>query len=65
MDEGHAMARGGENPSTSVSKQIEAVRRRVLLRYGGTGALLALTTAVAMRPPRIVFPVGDMQVGVL
>ena len=47
-----------------VARQVEAVRRRVLVQYGSTGALLALTTAIAMRPPRVVFPVADLQASV-
>ena len=53
---------GGPAAAAALEKQAEAVRRRVLRRYGGTGALLALTTAIAMRPPRVVFPVADTQV---
>lgn len=56
---GRSGRRGG-----GLAKQVAAVNRRVLQRYGSTGALLALTTAIAMRPPRVVFPVADMLVGV-
>ena len=51
----------GSSAAHHVARQVEAVRRRVLVQYGSTGALLALTTAIAMRPPRVVFPVADLQ----
>ncbi|GAX85197.1 hypothetical protein CEUSTIGMA_g12616.t1 [Chlamydomonas eustigma] len=44
-----------------IEKQVDIIQRRVLKQYGSTGALLALTTAIAMRPPRVVFPVADLQ----
>ena len=63
-----ATAAGDDNAGSSaahhVARQVEAVRRRVLEQYGSTGALLALTTAIAMRPPRVVFPVADLQASV-
>ena len=55
---------GGSSAANHVARQVEAVRRRVLEQYGSTGALLALTTAIAMRPPRVVFPVADLQASV-
>lgn len=30
-------------------------------RYGGTGAALALAAAVAMRPPRPMYPVSELE----
>ena len=54
-------AASGSSAAHHVARQVEAVRRRVLEQYGSTGALLALTTAIAMRPPRVVFPVADLQ----
>lgn len=44
-----------------LSRQLEALQRKVLGRYGGTGVLLAVTAAVAMRPPRVAFPVCDLH----
>ncbi|KAF5830715.1 P-loop containing nucleoside triphosphate hydrolase protein, partial [Dunaliella salina] len=45
----------------SVARQVAELNRRVLGPFGGTGALLAVSTAVAMRPPAVVFPVGDLN----
>ncbi|GFR42960.1 hypothetical protein Agub_g3958, partial [Astrephomene gubernaculifera] len=47
--------------SPELAEQLSRVRTAVLGRYGSTGAALALTCAVAMRPPRPVFPVTDLE----
>ncbi|GLI71344.1 hypothetical protein VaNZ11_016506, partial [Volvox africanus] len=55
----------GETAPTSddpeLVQQLNKVQSAVLNRYGSTGAALALTCAVAMRPPRAVFPVTDLE----
>ena len=39
----------------------EAAMRKVLLRYGGTGVLDAISAAVSLRPPVRVYPVSDLD----
>jgi hypothetical protein len=44
-----------------VAHRLQQLRDRVLLRYGSTGVALALAAAVALRPPRLAFPVSDLE----
>jgi ribosome-binding ATPase YchF (GTP1/OBG family) len=44
-----------------VARKAKAIEDKVLRALGSTGTLLCLTTAVAMRPPRVAFPVGDLH----
>eukprot|EP00798_Chlamydomonas_sp_ICE-L_P021725 gene21725-28744_t len=41
----------------TVEYKVAEIDARVLRQYGGTGALAALTAAIAMRPPLPIFPV--------
>ena len=42
-------------------RKARAVQEKVLDALGSTGTMLALTTAVAMRPPLVAFPIGDIH----
>ncbi|KAG2422688.1 hypothetical protein HXX76_015852 [Chlamydomonas incerta] len=47
--------------SPELAQQLAKVQSAVLNKYGGTGAALALAAAVAMRPPRPMYPVGELD----
>ena len=47
--------------AVAVAEKLPGICSRVLQPLGGTGALLALTTAMALKPPRWVYPIGDKQ----
>eukprot|EP00198_Chlamydomonas_reinhardtii_P003635 XP_001692971.1 predicted protein [Chlamydomonas reinhardtii] len=47
--------------SPELAQQLAKVQSAVLDKYGGTGAALALAAAVAMRPPRPMYPVSELE----
>jgi hypothetical protein len=54
-------AAGSEQAVTAAATALQSIQRSVLGVYGGTGVLAALTCAVALKPPRWVFPIGDRE----
>lgn len=60
--EGSACAQpaAGATLPPAASRQLAHLRTRVLEAHGGTGVLLAVSCALALRPPCIAFPVADL-----
>lgn len=50
-------AGGGDQAAAAAA--LQSIQQSVLRVYGGTGVLAALTCAVALKPPRWVFPIAD------
>lgn len=47
--------------AAAAATALQSIQRSVLGVYGGTGVLAALTCAVALKPPRWVFPIADRE----
>lgn len=61
--DGSTSAAAAPGANAELAQQVAEANRRVLGPYGGTGVLAALSAALALKQPSLVFPVADLRTG--